>query len=319
MKPIANVYIALMIGIVLSLGSISDVDAKRMGGGRSFGSRSTYSQPYQRSAHAPASSPRQQQATAQNQAARDALRQRGGWRSMLGGLALGGLLGALFFGGAFEGINFLDIALLGGLAYLLLRLFAAKSGMRQQPAPSYGSYERHQHTGYEQVDGPQQTPASYEKGARFDTDLLFNKDKKSTLQADLNDADFMPVQTPAGFDQQEFLAGAKAAFKMLQAAWDRRDLAEIRSFTTDKVFAEIQEQLQGSNDINRTEVLKIEAELLDYREIGNDVETTVLFDTIMRENSDMEVSHVREVWHFVRPKRHQRPTWYLDGIQQLEI
>ncbi len=46
---------------------------------------------------------------------------------MLGGLALGGLLGALFFGGAFENLNFLDIAIFALIGFLLYRLFAARA------------------------------------------------------------------------------------------------------------------------------------------------------------------------------------------------
>jgi len=51
---------------------------------------------------------------------------------MLGGLALGGLLGSLFFCGAFENINFMDILVFGGIAFLLYKLFAARKGAAQR-------------------------------------------------------------------------------------------------------------------------------------------------------------------------------------------
>ncbi len=112
--------------------------------------------------------------------------------------------------------------------------------------------------------------------------------------------------------------GAKGAFKMLQAAWDKNDLAEIRSLTTDKVFAEIQTQLKGSSSDNHTDVLKIDAELLEIREIGNDLEAVVLFDTLMREEVSAHPEQVREVWTFIKPKNSLQAKWYLDGLQQLE-
>ena len=114
-----------------------------------------------------------------------------------------------------------------------------------------------------------------------------------------------------------FLDGAKIAFANLQKAWDERDLAEIRGLTTDKVFAEIQDQLKASDTENRTEILKLEAELLEVREVGSELEAVVLFDTIMREDNDAQAGQVREVWHFIKPKVSIQPKWYLDGIQQL--
>lgn len=76
------------------------------------------------------------------------------------------------------------------------------------------------------------------------------------------------------------LSGAKTAFINRQKAWDERDFAEIGGLTTDKVFAGIQDQLKASAVPNRTEILKLEAELLEVGEIGSELEAVVLFDTI---------------------------------------
>ena len=303
-----SIVATLIIGFALTLGSMSDADAKRFGGGSSFGGRSSYSAPYKRSAIPPTRSASQQQATAQNQAARQGMANRGGLMGLLGGLALGGLLGSMFFGGAFENINFMDILVLGGIAYLLYKLFAAKAGTAQRPA-----YNRTA-TNYEESQPMQSNPAG------FNTDVLFNKDKKPPAgQTFQQGADFTDtVAVPEDFDQQAFLSGAKIAFATLQKAWDDRDLAEIRGLATDKVFAEIQEQLKASATENHTDILKLDAELLEVREIGSELEAVVLFDAIMREDSNGQADQIREVWHFVKPKISIQPKWLLDGIQQLE-
>jgi predicted lipid-binding transport protein (Tim44 family) len=308
MNKYTSLIAFLLIALSLSVGGMSDADAKRFGGGGSFGGRSSYSAPYKRSAIPPGRSVSQQQASAQNQAARQGMVNRGGLMGMLGGLALGGLLGSLFFGGAFENINFMDIVVFGGIAFLLYKLFAAKAGSAQRPAyqRTAGNYEGSQPV--------QSNPAG------FNTDVLFNKDKKpstgQSFQADtgLNST----VSVPEGFDQQAFLTGAKIAFSTLQKAWENRDLTEIRGLSTDKVFAEIQEQLKASSTENHTGILKLDAELLEVREIGSELEAVVLFDAIMREDIDAQTEQVREVWHFVKPKISVQPKWLLDGIQQLE-
>ncbi|MFA5985410.1 MAG: Tim44-like domain-containing protein [Methylococcaceae bacterium] len=325
MNKYKTIALTFLVALSLTFGGLTDAQAKRFGGGSSFGSRPSFSQPYQRSATAqpaPSRSAGQQQAAQQNQAAKQGWASRGGLMGMLGGLALGGLLGSLFFGGAFQHLNFLDILLFAGIAFLLYRLFAAsRAGSVKQPA-----YNRNSHDPVEQASAytPHQEPQTGANGAGFNTDVLFDKNKRSNIGGD---ADFVnqPAYTegeslslPVGFDKEGFLAGANIAFRSLQKAWDDRELADIRSLTTDKVFAEIQDQLKASTEINKTEILKLEAELLEVREVGNEWQAVVLFDAIMREEADAQANQVREVWHFIKAKNSIQPKWYLDGIQQLE-
>lgn len=313
MNKTTGIFAALLMGLSLTLGGMSDADARRFGGGSSFGSRPSYSAPYQRSA-TPASRPtNQQQAPAPNPTAKPGWASRPGLMGMLGGLALGGLLGSMF-GGGFHGINFLDILVFGGIAFLLYKLFAAKNaGSAQRPV-----YNRTADNSYQDTASSYHEPQANPAG--FDTDILFKKDKNNTAASESYTQPTAMQSTavvPKDFDQQAFLGGAKIAFANLQKAWDERDLAEIRGLTTDKVFAEIQDQLKASDTENRTEILKLEAELLEVREVGSELEAVVLFDTIMREDSNAQAEQVREVWHFIKPKVSIQPKWYLDGIQQL--
>jgi predicted lipid-binding transport protein (Tim44 family) len=312
MNKYTGIIATLLIGLSLTLGGMSDANAKRFGGGSSFGGRSSYSAPYQRSVTPPAR-PAQQQATTPTQAPNPALPNRSGLMGMLGGLALGGLLGSLFAGGGFHGVNFMDFLIFGGIAFLLYKLFAAKkTGSVQRPV-----YNRTADNNYQEPQSNQPSPTG------FNTDILFgNKHNAGTSQHSSDqsaqqDANVAAASIPADFDQKAFLDGAKIAFANLQKAWDERDLAEIRGLTTDKVFAEIQDQLKSSTAENRTEILKLEAELLEVKEVGSELEAVVLFDSIMREDRDAQAEQVREVWHFIKPKVSVQPKWYLDGIQQL--
>jgi predicted lipid-binding transport protein (Tim44 family) len=311
MNKYTGIIATLLIGLSLTFGVMSDADAKRFGGGSSFGGRSSYSTPYQRSVTPPAR-PAQQQAATPNQAPNPALPNRSGLMGMLGGLALGGLLGSLFAGGGFHGVNFMDFLVFGGIAFLLYKLFAAKKARSaQQPV-----YNRTADNSYQEPQSNQTDPAG------FNTDILFGNKNNTGSSEPLSqpvqqDANFGTAAVPADFDQKAFLDGAKIAFTNLQKAWDDRDLAEIRGLTTDKVFADIQDQLKALTTENRTEVLKLEAELLEVREVGSELEAVVLFDSIMREDSNAQASQVREVWHFIKPKVSVQPKWYLDGIQQL--
>ena len=321
MKNFTGLIATLLFALTITLGAINDAQARRFGGGGNFGGRSAYSMPYKRSI-SPQPSPtynrqQQQQSAQQNQTARQGWFNRGGLMGMLGGLAIGGLLGSLFMGGGFHGFNFLDFLVFGTIAYFLYKMMAARNASTQRPSYGQSTSDNSQDSSYNYQ--PYEQPAQ-NNPAGFDTDILFNKDKQATNFADQNvqqDADFDTVVTPKNFDQQVFLNGAKIAYRTLQKAWDERDLAEIRSLTTDKVFAEIQEQLRASNEENHTDVLKVEAELLEVREISNEIEAVVLFDCVLREDRDAQAGQVREVWHFVKPNNPKQTKWLLDGIQQL--
>jgi predicted lipid-binding transport protein (Tim44 family) len=314
MKTHTGIFFSALLSLFLIFAGLNDAEARRFGGGGNFGGRSSYSAPYQRSAQ-PQRQAQQQQAGRQAPAANPGMAGRG-MMGMLGALAVGGLLGSMFSGGGFHGLNFLDMLVFGAIAFFLYRMFAARKSAAQQPAygrTSHDSSYQDTSSGYDQ---PTQN-----KPSGFDTDILFGKNKKAAELPESNyqsqDADFTTAAIPAGFDTQNFLAGAKVAYKALQKAWDERDLAEIRGLTTDKVFAEIQDQIKASTEDNHTDILKLEAELLEVRELGNEIEAVVLFDTVMREDREAQAGQVREVWHFVKPSNPAQTKWLLDGIQQL--
>lgn len=304
---------AVALGALLALTLSGAADAARLGGGRSFGGKPSYHAPYQRQAPAnpsATSTPRPatpSPAATHNQSARDAMAKRGGLMGMLGGLALGGLLGALLFGGAFEGINMMDFLLFGGLAFLAWKFLSS----RRVPAGEADVFRRETYRDIPDAAARQTDTAS---PAGFDTDVLFGHGKAAALAL----VSTPPVAIPAGFDANGFLHGAEAAYRQLQEAWDRGELAEIRGLSTDKVFAEIQTQFRARQGENRTEILQLKAELLDVRDGAAEREASVLFDVLLREASGEEPARIQEVWRFVRSRTSRQPTWFLDGIQQVE-
>lgn len=273
---------ALILGLGLILMTMPDLaDAKRLGGGGSFGSKPSYSKSYQK----PATSP-----TTTQQAAPGAspLGGRGMFGGMLGGMLMGGLLGSLFFGGGFSGIGLMDILLIGGGLFLLLRFLRS----RQPATQSVGGSPRVQD---------------------------MSRNAWENLRSSQTQTAPSAQNIPAGFDTQEFLNGAKAAYTRLQGAWDARDLDDLRQFASAEVFAEIQAQAAADPTPGKTEILLLEAQLLEVKTVGNQTIATVLFDTMLREDSSSApAEQVREAWHFSRYETGQTSHWVVEGIQQLE-
>ncbi len=299
-----NIVIVLIASLALLFGGVNLAEAKRMGSGGSFGSKFSQNQPVKRNA---AEQPAQQPSAAQTQntARQQQLASKGGLMGILGGLALGGLLGALFFGGAFENINLFDIVIIALLAFVIFKLVSTWA-RRNQPAPA---------SAYGNPPPPEQYRASGSAGWGTQTEESSAAVPQAGATSGMS-LNALRGTVPKGFDQRGFLEGAKTCFARLQQAWDEGELADIRQFTTDAVFAEIQDQYRARGKATKTEVLTLEAELLNVIDLGSRTEATVLFTGTLIE--DGENTALQEIWHFIRANNSTQPNWTLDGIQQVE-
>ncbi len=126
----SSVYAIVMAFVLsISLGGFSaDVEAKRFGGGKSFGK--SFSVP--KSSTSPASA-----ATTGNK--RGGLLGGGMMGGLMGGLLAGGLFAALM-GGAFDGLALGDILLFALVGFLIYKLFIAPK--RQQAMANETGYRR---------------------------------------------------------------------------------------------------------------------------------------------------------------------------------
>ena len=301
MKIQTGILFSALLSLFLVFAGLNDAEARRFGGGSSFGGRSSYSAPYQRSA-APTRSATQQQQQAGKQspaAARPSWANRG-LMGMLGGLAIGGLLGSMFMGGGFHGLNFMDMLVFGGIAFFLYRMFAARKAASAQ-RPIFGQPSgRSSHDSYQDMSSSyQQHPdqSSQNSSTGFNTDILFGKDKKSAEFVRPKRSTRCRFQHLRQYQQVlmnrvSWLA-QKSPTKTCKKPGMNVILAEIRGLTTDKVFAEIQDQINASTEENHTDILKLEAEILEVREIGNEIEAVILFDTVMREDREAQAGQVQ--------------------------
>ena len=145
---------------------------------------------------------------------------------MLGGLLAGSLLGSLLFGGGFNGGGFLDIILIGGLLFLAFKFFSRRRAATQGAGqPNAGGFDSLRST--PGSDSTHQRTAAPQSGkGGFDWEALTTP---SSGQQPLYQDE---PKKPAGFDEEEFLRGAKAAYTRLNNAWDKRDLSDIAQFST---------------------------------------------------------------------------------------
>jgi predicted lipid-binding transport protein (Tim44 family) len=121
---------------------------------------------------------------------------------------------------------------------------------------------------------------------------------------------------PEGFDLPAFERVAKMIFIRLQAANDKGDLDDLRQFTTPEMFAGIRLELQERGAVDQhTDVVKVEAKVVDYAVEDAKQIVSVRFQGLISEETGAIAIPFDEVWHLVKPEG-DSGSWAIAGIQQ---
>ena len=312
-----------------------DADARRMGGGKSIGKQS--SNVTQREAAPPAAPAAPMQQNAANSAAPKpaaapnaaAGAPKKPWGAMLGGLAAGlglaWLANSLGLGAAFG--NFLLIALLALVVMVVIGMvMRARKPAASQAASSPFAFQGAGAPAPVDVQMPRQyNPEKVGNDASARPWEQFSASPQqgggSMIGSALAGSQNWGV--PADFDAEGFLAAAKRNFTTLQAAWDRSDIATLRSMMTDGMLDEIRAQLaereaqRAGEHPNHTEVVILEAQLLGIEDLGDAYMASVEFSGMIREEPSAGPSPFREVWNMTKPKS-GNSGWLVAGLQALQ-
>lgn len=317
---------SLALSLVLALGAV-DVEAKRLGGGKSVGKQSSNVTQREAAPTAPAAPTQNAAAPAKPAApaASPATAPKKPWGAMLGGLAAGlglaWLASSLGLGEAFG--QFMLIALVVLLAMMAFGWFMRS---RRPAAPATGRYA-FQGAGAGEVASakPAYRPENVGNDASarpWERGQTAFDGSSGTSGVVIGSALASGWSVPAGFDADSFIKAAKSNFILLQAAWDQADMATLRSMMTDEMLTEISAQLaererHTGGAVNLTEVQMLQAQLLGIEELGDGYMASVEFSGMIRETPQAGPSPFREVWNMVKPRDGSRG-WLVAGVQALQ-
>ena len=281
MNRIFAVTLATLLAVTLPA---HDAEAKRLSSGGLKRSVPTQTAPQT----PPAQQPAPQQAAPGKQAAATpaaapAAAPKRSWLGPIAGLAAGLGLAALasHFGFGGELASIMTMVLLGLVAVFVIRFL-----VRRFDAPK-----------------PQLAGAN---GANFRTaEPAWNPASVAVSSA--------AVAVPADFDAAGFEKLAKQVFIRLQAANDAGDQADLRRFTTPQMYANIQHDLlERGAQAQRTEVLQLDASVVDVATEAGEQIVSVRFSGLVREKSEQAAEDFDEIWHLVKAG----DGWLIAGIQQ---
>lgn len=118
-------------------------------------------------------------------------------------------------------------------------------------------------------------------------------------------------------DVDDLLRVARLSFVLLQAAWDRADLGALAGLATGPLLEDLRDQLaQRPPGPNRTEVLELDARLLQLEDLREAMVASVEFTGLIRERGCDAAAPFRELWLLANVKAAGRG-WQLARVQSL--
>jgi len=307
---------ALLAICAVGMVSVSfDAEARRFGGGKSFGSQSSRVTQNQPAARAPAAnanttqrnaaSPSAATGAAAGTAARSGMsRFLGPIAGIAAGLGIAALLSHLGLGGAF-------LEMMSSLLLIALVVFAImfivrrlRGGGPATAAQAAGGAMRREGMGASDWARPSAPAGGALSGAAA-------AELEPVAQQTPQDGWFIPE----GFDTASFLANAKKQFIAIQGIWDRGDVEQLGEYLTDDLIAEFRPQIQArEGQPEHTEVVLLNAELLGIEAVAGGHLASVRYSGMLREAPGAEAFRFEEVWNLYKG---ENAGWLLAGIQQI--
>lgn len=290
MKRIFSIVALLMFTVAVT----PIAEAKKFGGGKSFGK-----------SYKTAPAPTQNQTTNTSTIGKDqttkSSSKKGLMGGLLGGLLAGGLLAA-FFGGAFEGIQFMDILIIGLIAFLIFKL------MRGMLAAKQGSMNQHR-----------QQPAFGGNSSKFEQPNTQNFEQ----QPNTNTGGFggfgaqadVPHNYPPGFDQAGFVNGAREHYRILQGAWNHNQLDTIEEYVSASLLEDLKAERAKLDGEQHTDVMYVDAEIVRADYNANKAELSLQFSGRYRDAVEGIEEDITDIWHLERDLTVPNAPWLIVGIQ----
>lgn len=310
-RAILMVAAACAATVLISL----DADARRLGGGKTVGAPRDVAT--QRQALPPTAAPTPASPAGAMPAAAAAkgplptpAAAPSGWRRFMGpiagiaaGLGIAALMSHLGMGEAFG--NFLMIALMAIAVIVVLRLL-----FRRKVAPD--QRQELQYAGAEPVPAAAGASAGggFGSGSAAAPTPMFGGGSSAIAAA--------PDTTkfPPGFEPEPFLQQAKMNFARLQAAYDSGDTEVLRDVMTPEMFVEISRDLSARGTHSATDIVRLNAEILEVVTDSDYHWATVRFHGLTREDGVETPAPFNEAWN-LKKAVDGSTGWLLSGIQQL--
>lgn len=219
---------------------------------------------------------------------------------------------ALAQGGTGSG-SVLNILLLALIAYFLVRMFRRRMGGGDKRDDSRNDQWNSRDDESREQGGKVIRPMDRHEVARQMWGHL-SSDKQESAQAERPH-----VSADGAFNEAEFLEGAKLFFTRFQQATKADDFDALKDFLSDDVYADAVLAAQREDFPVRTEIMLLNAKLMEVKSENNMTLATVFFDGQLRRGEHGErTDNLRAVWEFSRDDSVRNGLWKLAKINKVD-
>jgi predicted lipid-binding transport protein (Tim44 family) len=326
MKRTKILTLAAFAVLTLTLNGIAD--ARRMGGGGNFGAqRSVTPQkaapapaapagnaaspssppPSQPAAPASASAPKAPPAAAPAPAPSGMSRWLGPIAGIAAGLGLAALMSHLGLSEGFGTILLLGLVIFASI--FVLRMFLGRRQTSGAPLQYSGA------TASANSSAPSAfTPSAPSGRIPSTSELSGQPTSASATEALAFGVTRKPL--PQGFDAAAFAAEAKRKYVEIQRSYDDADRAALSSVMTADMATEIGRELDNRGLHHPTEIVTLDADVLDVSTEEDKYWISVRFTGQVKEDGEPFPHSIDEVWNLTKPVK-GGSGWLLAGISQL--
>lgn len=295
MKTFSLLVASLMFAFTLGTGDAEA--AKRLGAGKSSGMQRQITAPDKAPSTTPTQAPKADSTSSSAPvAAAQQAKPRPSWMGPVAGLAAGLGLAALasHLGFGEELASMLMMGLVAVAVALAIGFFMRRRAPAPQPALAGTGNLR-----YAGAETGEAAPAA----------------RTFAMSLPASGGAAAAAHIPADFDVAGFERNAKMNFIRLQAANDAGSMEDVRAFTTPEMFAELKLARAESSSPQETDVVAVDADILEVVEESFRYVASVRFTGLIREDKSAPAEPFDEIWHLAKP-RDGSGGWLLAGIQQ---
>lgn len=306
----------LALSTLVMLGASFDAEARRMGGGKSFGRQSSNITQQRQAVTPPAANANTARSGAAAPGAAAAAAPKSGMSRFLGpiagiaaGLGIAALLSSLGLGGAL--LEALSSMLLIGLVIVAVVFVVRRlrGGAKKPAMQSAGAAPMYRES---TPAMPANRPAEAQSAAMPAAAAAATAASAAAVQPtqEIDPSWFIPDD----FDITSFLNNAKSQFREIQSLWDQGNPAVLRDYLTDDLLKEITPEIQAREGTQETQIVLLNAELLGIEKVTDGHLASVRYSGMLREEANADAFSFEEVWNLYKA---DGTGWLLAGIQQV--
>jgi predicted lipid-binding transport protein (Tim44 family) len=326
MKRTTILTLAAFAVLTLTLNGIAD--ARRMGGGGNFGAQRSVpvqkaapapaapagnaaspssSPPSQSAAPASASAPKAPPAAAPTPAPSGASRWLGPIAGIAAGLGLAALMSHLGLSEGFGTILLVGLVIFA--AIFVLRMFLGRRQTSGAPLQYAGAT----------ATGNSTAPSAFTPSApgwRMSPTSELAGQPTSASATEALAVGVTRKSLPRGFDAAAFATEAKRQYIQIQRSYDDADRAALSSVMTSDMATEMARELDQRGLHHPTEIITLDAEVLDVSTEDDKYWISVRFTGQVKEDGEPLQHSIDEVWNLTKPVK-GGSGWLLAGISQV--